>query len=65
MTVKEIQSIARDRGLKTGKLRKHELVRAIQSDEGNFSCYATAARDACAQDACLWRADCLKQTITA
>jgi hypothetical protein len=35
MTVKEIQGIAKEMGLKAGKIKKAELVRMIQNAEGN------------------------------
>ena len=51
MTVKELQRMAEGLGIKTGGLRKAELVRAIQKAEGNFDCFETAV-DSCDQPYC-------------
>ncbi len=58
MKVDTIREIARRRGVKPGKLKKAELVRAIQDAEGNMACYETGKADACGQEQCLWRDDC-------
>lgn len=60
MTKKEILKIASKKGLRgISKLRKADLVRAIQSHEGNYPCYGTADGE-CDRTDCLWREDCLK-----
>lgn len=59
MTLKEIREIAKEKGVKAGKLKKDELIRAIQLAEGNFDCYGTAVAGDCSQTDCFWRADCL------
>ena len=58
MNVQEIRDLAKDMGLKPGKAPKLELVRMIQSTEGNFACFATAVTGECDQLGCLWRKDC-------
>lgn len=58
MNVEEVRTIARNHGLKPAKLKKAELIRHIQTEEGNYSCYATAGDGACDQTECLWRTDC-------
>jgi len=58
MRMEEIREIARKRGLKAGKAKKADLVRAIQQDEGNNPCFATGKAAECGQDLCLWREDC-------
>ncbi len=58
MTVKELQKMANALGIKTTGLRKTELVKTIQSAEGNSDCFGTAT-DYCDQMACLFREDCL------
>ncbi len=60
MNMTEIRSIAKDRGISSGKLRKTELIRAIQSDERNDPCFATEHVRECGQLDCLWRTDCEK-----
>lgn len=59
MKEKDIREIARKIGVKTGKMKKPELIRAIQRAEGNIPCYATGAHE-CDQINCLWREDCIK-----
>ena len=58
MTVKEIQGIAQKMGLKTGKMKKADLVRMIQTAEGNNTCFQTDAASSCGQENCLWLSDC-------
>jgi len=54
----------RERGRKMGvrgmaKLRKAELIRAIQQGEGNQECFGAPWRFDCQQTGCCWRQDCL------
>jgi hypothetical protein len=59
MTLRELQKLAKQLGLNPGKIRKVELIKAIQRAEGNFDCFGTA-KDYCDQPNCLFREDCLK-----
>jgi len=59
MTVKELQKMAKDLGIKTAGLRKVEMIKEIQRAEGNFDCFGTAS-NYCDQMSCLFRHDCLK-----
>ena len=59
MVIQEIRDIARENGIKPGKMSKVILVRTIQEFEGNLACFATAMSNVCAQAGCLWRDDCL------
>ena len=59
MVMQEIREIARDSGIKPGKMSKLMLVRTIQENEGNTVCFATAQSNECEQHGCLWRNDCL------
>jgi hypothetical protein len=58
MTLKEIQTLARERGLRPGRMAKTDLVRALQKQENNHPCYQTGSAAACGQQGCLWRSDC-------
>lgn len=58
MKMQKIREIARDQGLEPGRAEKVELIRAIQRQEGNFDCFATAWDGVCDQSGCLWREDC-------
>lgn len=59
MVMQEIRDIARDNGIKPGRMSKIMLVRTIQQTEGNYACFATALSSECEQHGCLWRNDCL------
>ncbi|MBI5847833.1 MAG: SAP domain-containing protein [Nitrospirae bacterium] len=59
MTLKEVKERAMNYDIKAGKMKKDELVRAIQRAEGNFDCFGTAVSGDCSQEDCLWRKDCL------
>lgn len=58
MKLEEIKEIAKQHNIKAGKMKKAELVRAIQAAEGNPQCFETGTSSACGQDGCLWRQDC-------
>jgi len=59
MKFQDIRKFAKARGIKTGNLKKPELIRTIQRAEGNFDCYGSAISGYCDQLNCLWRKDCL------
>lgn len=58
MKTEEVKEIARQRGVKTVKMKKGELIRAIQEAEGNPTCFDTGKAAECGQADCLWREDC-------
>lgn len=58
MKLEEIKKIAKLHDIKAGKLKKTELVRAIQAAEGNDTCFESGKASECGQAGCLWRADC-------
>jgi len=58
MKLDEIKELAKQHNIKAGKMKKADLVRAIQQAEGNDVCFETAQADSCGQNACLWREDC-------
>ena len=60
MNLKDIKGIAQKHGVKAGKMKKEEIIRAIQRAEGNFDCFGTDVSSNCLQSDCLWREDCLK-----
>lgn len=59
MNVKEIKAMAKGLGIIPGKLKKAELIQAIQVAESNQPCFGLD-KGTCKQKACLWRDDCLK-----
>jgi hypothetical protein len=58
MTLNEIKAIAKQAGIKSGSMKKDELIRSIQTREGNPACFDTGVQG-CAQQSCLWREECL------
>ena len=58
MKMNDIKEIARQRGINPAKMKKVDLIRAIQKDEGNPECCSTGKKHECGQDLCLWRDDC-------
>ena len=63
LNMKELREMARQLGVRSIRMRKVELIRAIQQAEGNFDCYGTATEDECDQEECLWREDCFMESI--
>ncbi len=63
MNVTQIRAIARDNRVRPLPKTKLALVRAIQTQEGNFPCFGTAYDAVCDQAACLWRDDCFKAAL--
>ncbi len=60
MKMQDIAKIGAKIGVKTGKMNKKELIRAIQRAEGNNDCFSTSQVKTCGQVACLWLEDCNK-----
>ena len=61
MHLKEIKEKARKLGIKSKiGMKKEDLVRSIQTVEGNFPCFGTA-KDYCDQLGCCFRDDCLPE----
>lgn len=58
MKLSEVREIATQLGLELGRMKKSELIRSIQTAEGNFACYNTGMVRVCGQKCCLWRTDC-------
>lgn len=58
MKVQEIKEIAQRMEIPCGKLKKGELIRLIQSTEGNIACFDSGQSTRCGQQGCLWAEDC-------
>lgn len=58
MKVQDIKEIAMKLEVPARKRTKAELVRAIQTKEGNEQCFDTGKALQCGQQDCLWREDC-------
>lgn len=44
----------------TWKYSKDELIKRIQESEGSSVCYKGVESKSCPEQACCWRADCVK-----
>jgi hypothetical protein len=58
MNLTEVKSKAKGFGIKIGRQNKEQLIKAIQVEEGNFDCFASASAGYCDQSDCIWRDDC-------
>lgn len=58
VAITEIKKKAKEMGISSGKMKKENLIQAIQKAEGNNPCFKTSS-GVCDQKACLWREDCL------
>ncbi len=58
MNMNQIKEVAKERGVKPGRLKKEDLIRSIQQVEGNPQCFNTNFSAECGQPDCLWRGDC-------
>ncbi len=63
MKIKAIQKIAKQKGVVFTGMAKSDLIRAIQRAEGNFDCYGSAGNGYCDQEGCLWRENCLEESV--
>jgi hypothetical protein len=61
MNVAEIRKYAEGKGVDPGRLKKAELIRAIQAAEGNPTCYGSERKFRCPETGCLWDKDCKKE----
>jgi len=59
MTMSEIKIKAKAFGIDGGKMKKIELVHAIQKAEGSTPCYGRS-NGSCPWTPCCWRGDCFK-----
>lgn len=58
MNAQDVKKIAVERGIKTCKMKKGDIIRAIQTKEGNPACFDTGAAASCGEAECLWKEDC-------
>jgi len=58
LSMAEIKKMAKRLGVNSNKMKKTELVRKIQTAEGNWPCFRTAEKT-CDRKDCLWLDDCV------
>jgi hypothetical protein len=61
--IEEICTIAKSHSINPSKLSKTELIKSIQTNEGNYDCFSTAYGGACDQVRCSWREDCFDAAL--
>ena len=59
MNFNEIRRMAMDMDINTHRMKKADLIQAIQRAEKNIECFGTERVDYCHEEICLWRTDCL------
>ncbi len=59
MKFNAIKKIAKSMNIKTYKMKKIDIIHAIQHKENNIECYGTDRVEICNEDSCAWRVDCL------
>jgi hypothetical protein len=64
MKVAEIKIIALQKGIKPGKMKKADLIRTIQGQEGSITCFESAVNPItgtkpCDIAGCCWHSDCV------
>lgn len=59
LTFRQIQDIAKSKGINPVKMKKVDIIKTIQRTEGNFDCFGTATAGFCDQHGCLWITECL------
>ena len=57
MNMNDVKKKAASLEIKTGRMRKADLIRTIQLQEGNSACFQ-AGITSCDQNDCCWRSDC-------
>ena len=58
MNMTEVQNKAKNLSIKTRGLKKADLIRKIQTEEGNRPCFQMSD-GSCDQADCCWRKDCV------
>ena len=64
MKANEVKEKAKSLGIDCGKMKKTELIRAIQEAEGNTPCFGTSNGN-CQYTDCCFIEDCLKTQLVA
>ncbi len=59
MNFNAIRKMAKGMDINTYRLKKPDIIRAIQKAENNIECFGTQRVDDCNEVTCLWRHDCI------
>ncbi|MDD5326394.1 MAG: Rho termination factor N-terminal domain-containing protein [Phycisphaerae bacterium] len=60
MKIEEVRKKAKKLGITSGKMKKAELIHAIQKAEGNTPCFGRSNNGQCPYISCCFIKDCLK-----
>lgn len=59
MNFNQLRKMAKARGINTYRMKKTDIIRAIQRAEQNIDCYGSERVTVCNEESCLWRGDCV------
>jgi Rho termination factor, N-terminal domain len=59
MNFNHLRKMAKGMGVNTYRMKKTDIIRAIQKAEHNIDCYGTERVTECREASCLWRGDCV------
>ncbi len=62
MNYNEIRKMAKDLNINAFRMKKKDLILAIQQAENNIPCYGTERVSYCQEDTCLWKDDCFSES---
>ncbi|SPD76026.1 conserved hypothetical protein [uncultured Desulfobacterium sp.] len=65
MHINEVKRKAKELDINTYRMKKQEMIQAIQQAENNIPCFGTERVDYCYEDRCLWRKDCVSSNHNA
>ena len=54
----DVQRKAKEMGIKASRFKKADLIRKIQTKEGNTPCFQVS-NESCIQGECCWKNECL------
>ena len=60
----EIRKMAKGMSISTYRMKKTDMIRAIQRAENNIEYYGTQRVKNCREDGCLWRNECFSLNNT-
>ncbi len=63
MVLTEVKKMAKANGVKLRKLKKADLIKAIQEAEGNDPCFKADFSPHCTLTECLWHPDCVRKKV--
>ena len=61
MNTNDIAEKAKAMNIDIHRMRKGDMIRAIQRAEDRICCYGTEWVDYCAEELCMWRGDCYSE----